>query len=64
MLKITWSAISRKPMNQNQKKIVILDNIFLHPSAIFRSKFKIPNATEAFWHLENQHLTAQQTAPR
>ena len=47
MSKITRLAISRKPIDQNQKKIVFLDNIFLHPSANFEVKFKIPIATEA-----------------
>ena len=30
MSKITQSAISRKPINQNKKKIRVLENIFLH----------------------------------
>ena len=34
MLKTTWSAISRKPVNQIQKKIIlVLHYIFLHLSA-------------------------------
>ena len=54
-------------MNQNQKKIVILDNIFLHPSANF--EVKIQNTQHyrsrlTFRHLENWYLMAQQTAPR
>ena len=52
-------------MNQNQKKIVILDNIFLHISANF--EVKIQNTQRyrtwlTFWHLKNRHLTAQQMA--
>ena len=30
MSKITQSAISRKPIDQNKKKICVLENIFLH----------------------------------
>ena len=30
MSKITQSAISRKPINQNKKKNRVLENIFLH----------------------------------
>ena len=40
MSKITRSAISRKPIDQNQKKKVILDNIFLHISANFEVKIQ------------------------
>ena len=64
MSKITRSAISQKLINQNQKKIVILDNIFLHPSTNF--EVKIQNTQRytswlTFQHLEKHH---QQTAPR
>ena len=49
------------------KKIVILDNIFLHLSANF--EVKIQNTQHyrsrlTFQHLEKHHLTAHQTAPR
>ena len=68
MSKMTQLAISRKPMNQNQKtKIVILDNIFLHPPANFEVKIQNTQRYRSqltFRHLENRHLTAQQTAPR
>ena len=47
MSKITWLAISRKLIDQNKKKKVILDNIFLHPSANFEVKIQIAIATEA-----------------
>ena len=66
MSKITRSAISWKPIDQNQKKkIVILDNIFLHLSANF--EVKIQNTHRygrpvILRHLENRHLTAQQMA--
>ena len=67
MLKITRLATSWKPINQNPKKIVILDNIFLHLSANF--EVKIQNTQHyrswlTFQHLKNWHLTAQQMAPR
>ena len=67
MSKITQSAISRKPINQNQKKKVILDNLFLHISANFEVKIQNTQRYRSqltFRHLENRHLTAQQTAPR
>ena len=68
MSKITRSAISRKPINQNQKKIiVILDNIFLHPSANFEVKIQNTHRYRSqltFQHLEKHHLTAQQMTPR
>ena len=67
MSKITWLATSRKPMNQNPKKIVILDNIFLHLSANFEVKIQNTQYYRSqltFRHLENRHLTAKQTAPR
>ena len=38
MLKITWSAISRKPINQKKKKIIVLENIFLHLYTCFGLK--------------------------
>ena len=66
MSKITWLAISRKPVNKKKKKGA--SNSYLYTFLqILGSKFKIPNATEAvstFRHLENRHLTAQQTAQR
>ena len=49
------------------KKIVILDNIFLHLSANFEVEIQNTQCYRSqltFWHLENRHLTAQQTAPR
>ena len=56
---------TNEPKTKN--KIVILDNIFLHPSANFQ--VKIQNTQHyrcrlTFRHLKNQHLTAQQTARR
>ena len=66
MSKITRSAISRKPIDQNPQKIVILDNIFLHPSANFEVKIQNTQCYRSrptFQHLEKHHLTAQQTAP-
>ena len=65
MSKITRSAISRKPIDQNQKKKVILDNLFLHLSANFEVKIQNTQRYRSwltFWHLENRHLMAQQTA--
>ena len=41
MLKITQSAISRKPIDQNKQKNGPLENIFLHLYACFG--VKIPN---------------------
>ena len=67
MSKITRSAISRKLIDQNQKKKVILDNLFLHLSANFEVKIQNTQRYRSqltFWHLENRHLTAQQMAPR
>ena len=67
MSKITQLAISRKPIDQNPKKNVILDNIFLHPSANFEVKIQNTHRYRSqltFQHLEKHHLTAQQTAPR
>ena len=49
-----------------RKKIVILDNIFLHPSANFEVKIQNIHHYRSrltFQHLEKHHLTAQQTAP-
>ena len=66
MLKITRLAISQKPIDQNQKKKVILDNLFLHLSANFEVKIQNTQCYRSrltFRHLENWHLTAQQTAP-
>ena len=65
--KLLRSAISRKPIDQNQKKNVILDNIFLHPSANFEVKIQNTHRYRSrltFQHLEKHHLTAQQMAPR
>ena len=68
MSKITRSAISQKPIDQNQKKKkVILDNLSVHLSANF--EVKIQNIQRyrsrlTFRHLKNRHLTAQQMAPR
>ena len=56
MLKITWLAISQKPVNQNKK---------VHPSYIFYTFLQILIATEIqqlFQHLENRHLKAKQMA--
>ena len=67
MSKITQSAISRKPINQNPPKKVILDNLFLHLSANFEVKIQNTQRYRSwltFQHLENRHLTAQQMAPR
>ena len=49
------------------QKIVILDNIFLHPSANFEVEIQNTHCYRSqltFQHLEKHHLTAQQTAPR
>ena len=57
--KITRSAISRKLINQNQKKNVILDNIFLHASANFEVKIQNNHCYRSrltFQHLEKHHL--------
>ena len=46
-------------------KIVILDNLFLHLSTNFEVKIQNTQCYRSrltFQHLENQHLTAQQTA--
>ena len=67
MSKITRSAISQKLINQNQKKKVILDNLFLHLSADFEVKIQNTQRFRSrltFRHLKNRHLTAQQTALR
>ena len=67
MSKITRSAISRKLIDQNPQKIVILDIIFLHPSADFEVKIQNTQRYKSrltFQHLEKHHLMAQQTAPR
>ena len=67
MSKITRLAISQKLINQNQKKKVILDNLFLHLSANFEVKIQNTQRYRSwltFLHLKNWHLTAQQTAPR
>ena len=65
MSKITESAISRKLLNQ--KKGVVLENIFLQVSANFWVKIQNTQATEIqelFRHLGNQHLMVQQMAKR
>ena len=67
MSKITRLAISPKPIDQNQKKNVILDNIFLHPSANLEVKIQNTHHYRSwltFQHLEKHHLMAQQMAPR
>ena len=67
MSKITQSAISRKLIDQNQKKKVILDNLFLHLSANFEVKIQNTQRYRSwltFRHLKNWHLTDQQMAPR
>ena len=66
MLKITQSAVSRKPVNQKKKKFIRVTYFYTFLQ-IFDSKFKIPIATEIgqlFRHLTNRHLTAQQKAQR
>ena len=67
MSKITRLAISWKPIDQNQKKKkVILDNLFLHLSANFDIKIQNTQCYRSrltFQHLEKCHLMAQQTAP-
>ena len=48
-------------------KIVILDNIFLHPSENFEVKIQNNHCYRSwltFQQLEKHHLTAQQMAPR
>ena len=66
MLKITRSAISRKPLNQKKKKKRLIRVTYFYTFLpILGSKFKIPIATEIrqiFQDLTNRHLTAQQTA--
>ena len=50
-----------------KKKIVILDNIFLHLSANFEVKIQNTQCYRSrltFRQLKNRHLMAQQTAPR
>ena len=42
MSKITWSAVSRKPIDQNKKKGV-LENIFLHLYTCFEVKIQNTN---------------------
>ena len=49
MSKITRSAINQKPIDQNQKKKVILDNIFLHLSANFGVKIQKNNSPIRGW---------------
>ena len=66
MSKITRLAISQKPIDQNQKKKVILDNLFLHLSANFEVKIQNTQCYRSrltFQHLKNRHLKAQQMAP-
>ena len=61
MLKITQSAISQKSLNLKKRYFKFT---YLYTFVqILGSKFKIPIATEIselFWHLGDQHLTAQQ----
>ena len=69
MSKITRTAISRKRIKKKKKKKKkLIGRIYFDTSVpIFDSKFKIPIATkisEFFRHLDNQHLTAHQTAQR
>ena len=55
-----------KTNRPKQKKIVILDNIFLHPSANFEVKIQNTHHYRSrltFQHLEKHHLMAQQTTP-
>ena len=47
MLKITRSAISRKPIDQNKKKHCILENIFLHLYACFGVKIQNTNGQKS-----------------
>ena len=48
MLKITQSAISQKPIDQNQKKKLLFWTTYSYTFLpILWSKFKISNATEA-----------------
>ena len=59
--------MSKNRSTETPKKILILDNIFLHLSANF--EVKIQNTQRygsrlTFQHLEKRHLTAQQTALR
>ena len=46
MLKITWSAISQKLIDQNKKKS-ILENIFLHLYACFEIKIQNTNGRKS-----------------
>ena len=47
MSKITRSAISRKPIEQNQTKKCILENIFLHLYACFGVKIQNTNGRKS-----------------
>ena len=49
MSKITWSAISRKPIEQNtkKKKNRVLENIFLHLYACFGVKIQNTNGRKS-----------------
>ena len=45
--KITPSAISWKPINQNKKKIIVLENIFLHLYTCFGLKSQNTNGQKS-----------------
>ena len=47
MSKITQSAISRKPINQNKKKISVLENIFLQLYTSFGVKIQNTSAQKS-----------------
>ena len=47
MSKITRSAISRKPIDQNKTKKSILENIFLHLYACFGVKIQNTNGRKS-----------------
>ena len=68
MLKITQSAISRKLVDQKEQKKCSSELHIFTPLCKFltqNSKYKWPKIiVQLFGHLENQHLTAQQTAQR
>ena len=47
MSKITWTAISQKPIDQSKKKKCILENIFLHLYACFWVKIQNTNGRKS-----------------
>ena len=47
MSKITQSAISQKPINQNKKKNRVLENIFLHLYTCFGVKIQNTNGQKS-----------------